>query len=192
MGAIKIEERDAKPYSERTTLEENIIPKGRETIIAHLKHLKSHREIKLFNEAIKILTENDINISEDDLVEEGTLPCGCPGTMEKELGKIDVPDINKQEESPSRLKQWPVQLQLINPNAGYLNNCDLLIAADCTAFAHGGFHDKFIKEKITIIFCPKLDKSIEEYINKLAEIFKNKNIKSITIVRMEVPCCSGN
>ena len=91
----------------------------------------------------------------------------------------------------SALRQWPVQLALMNPDAGYFDKADLLIAADCTPFAYAGFHADFLAGKILIIFCPKLDPDLEAYIDKLAEIFRHHAIKSVTIARMEVPCCGG-
>jgi hypothetical protein len=91
---------------------------------------------------------------------------------------------------PSELMQWPVQLKLVSPNAPYFNNADLLIAADCTAFAYGDFHRDFIKGKVTIIGCPKLDDN-QYNTDKIAQILSANNIKSITVVRMEVPCCGG-
>lgn len=191
-GAIEIEEREAEAYDEKKVMSQNIIPKGKNTIIAHLKHLKEHGEKKLLYQAIEVLNEQnfDIDLSE---IHNDKLPCGCPGTMAKKLTKKEN---NESSSSPhikinSELRQWPIQLKLINPNAAYLDNADLLIAADCTAFAHGDFHREFIKDKITIIFCPKLDQNIDSYIDKLAEIFESKTIKSITIARMEVPCCGG-
>jgi NAD-dependent dihydropyrimidine dehydrogenase PreA subunit len=90
----------------------------------------------------------------------------------------------------SQLTQWPVQLKLVSPAAPYFENADLLIAADCTAFAYGNFHNEFIKGKITVIGCPKLDDN-QANIEKLTQIFANNTIKSITVVRMEVPCCGG-
>jgi hypothetical protein len=91
---------------------------------------------------------------------------------------------------PSQLGQWPVQLELINPNADYLQGADLLIAADCTAFAYGNFHEDFIKGKVTVIGCPKLD-NIEAMFAKLTAIIQANALKSITVVRMQVPCCGG-
>jgi hypothetical protein len=91
----------------------------------------------------------------------------------------------------SSLRNWPVQLQLLNSNAPYLENADLLVAADCVPFAFADFHNRFLKGKIMITFCPKLDTTIENYIEKLTAIFREKNIKSISVVHMEVPCCSG-
>jgi len=91
----------------------------------------------------------------------------------------------------SALRQWPVQLKLLNPQASYFDNADLLIAADCVPFAYADFHRDFLRDKIVIIFCPKLDTDIDGYIVKLAEILTHHTIKSITVLHMEVPCCSG-
>jgi len=191
-GAITTEEREAEPYNERRVMLENIIPKGTNTIKAHLKHLKDHGETKLLHEAQNILKEQNIKVDVCDK-EDGKLPCGCPGTMAKSNDKKSkTKEVSgKIPKSESELRQWPIQLKLINPNAPYLDNADLLIAADCTAFAHGDFHREFIMDRITIIFCPKLDQNIDSYIEKLVEIFVNNSIKSITIARMEVPCCGG-
>ena len=91
----------------------------------------------------------------------------------------------------SELGNWPVQLQLLNSNAPYLKNADLLLAADCAPFAFANFHQRFLQDKRLIILCPKLDTTIEEYVDKLSKIFQKQDIKSISIVHMEVPCCSG-
>lgn len=90
---------------------------------------------------------------------------------------------------PSALSNWPVQIKLLPVEAPYFHQADLLIAADCTAFAHGNFHDTFMKNRVTIIGCPKLD--MVDYAEKLAEIFRRNPISSITLTRMEVPCCGG-
>ena len=95
----------------------------------------------------------------------------------------------KRNEIPGQLGQWPVQIKLVTVNAPYFQNADLLIAADCTAYAYGDFHNQFIKNRITLIGCPKLD--AVDYTEKLTEILYSNNIKSLTIVRMEVPCCGG-
>ncbi len=92
-------------------------------------------------------------------------------------------------EVPSRLNQWPVQIKLVPVNAPYFGGADLLIAADCTAYAYGNFHDRFMRDKITIIGCPKLD--MVNYAEKLTAIFAENDIRSITVVRMQVPCCGG-
>jgi ferredoxin len=124
------------------------------------------------------------------------LPCGCPGTAERKLERKPVTALkvekteNDEAEAVSELRQWPVQLKLVNTKAGFWDNADVLVAADCTAYAYAGFHKDFIKDRITVIGCPKLDDA-KFYEEKLAEILKNNSIKSLTVVRMEVPCCGG-
>ena len=116
------------------------------------------------------------------------LPCGCPGTNSKTIERnSDNHVIGTVIES--RLAQWPVQIKLAPIRASYFENANLLIAADCTAYAYGNFHNDFIRNRITLIGCPKLDEG--DYSEKLTEIIKSNNIKSVTIVRMEVPCCGG-
>ncbi|MBZ9606392.1 4Fe-4S binding protein [Clostridium estertheticum] len=126
-------------------------------------------------------------------------PCGCPGTMEKSIKrnanlnvKLAATKISSYDDSSldSELNQWPVQLKLVNSKAGFLKGADILIAADCTAYAYGDFHKEFIKGRVTLIGCPKLDDN-DYYRQKISEILENNNIKSITVVRMEVPCCAG-
>jgi len=126
--------------------------------------------------------------------------CGCQSSNAQSFKpKSDEERVNLQttvqldtqpQAMNSQLSQWPVQLKLVSPAAPYFENADLLIAADCTAFAYGNFHNEFIKGKITVIGCPKLDDN-QANIEKLTQIFANNTIKSITVVRMEVPCCGG-
>lgn len=118
-----------------------------------------------------------------------TLPCGCPGTMTKSIERREAPPAADLPQQPSRLQQWPVQIKLIPANAPYLNQAKLLIAADCTAFAYGNFHERFMRDKITLVGCPKLDQI--DYAEKLTDILRENEIKSLTVVRMEVPCCGG-
>ena len=115
---------------------------------------------------------------------------GCPGSNLKTI-KVSSNEKENFEENilQSKLQQWPVQIKLVPINAPYFDGANLLIAADCTAFAYGNFHNEFIKNRITLIGCPKLDSG--DYEEKLTEIIKNNNIKSLTVVRMEVPCCGG-
>ena len=94
-------------------------------------------------------------------------------------------------QTASELRQWPVQLALLNPAAPYFDNADLLVSADCAPFAYPGFHAELLRGRILIIFCPKLDADIDGYIEKMAEIITRHTIKSITVARMEVPCCGG-
>ncbi len=124
-----------------------------------------------------------------------SLACGCPGTHSKAITREDhSPDTQNPTQTQSitvqtHLNQWPVQIKLVPPNAQYFNDAHLLIAADCTAFAYGNFHAEYMKNKITLIGCPKLDDG--DYSEKLTAILKSNNIKSITVARMEVPCCGG-
>ena len=118
----------------------------------------------------------------------GPLPCGCPGTNAKAI-KRDTAVQSRSAAVPSQLSQWPCQIKLVPPHAPYFEDAHLLIAADCTAYAYGDFHNKFIRNRITLIGCPKLDEG--DYAEKLTAIIRDNNIKSVTIVRMEVPCCGG-
>lgn len=117
-----------------------------------------------------------------------TCPTGAITFVEREAAAYDDVAV-KASQRPSKLSQWPVQIKLIPVNAPYFQGAHLLIAADCTAYAYGGFHEKFMQDAVTIVGCPKLD-SID-YSEKLAEIFGNNDIESLTVVRMEVPCCGG-
>jgi len=185
-GAIEIETREGEPYDEYKVME-NIAKAGPNVIKAHLQHLQEHGQEHLINKAIDFLKENDIEIPD---YEEKPLACACPGSMTRDLSRS-----GNQTREPvtltSELGNWPIQLQLLNPNAPYLKNAELLLTADCAPFAYVNFHQRFLKDKVLIILCPKLDKTIEENVDKLSEIFKKQDIKSISIVHMEVPCCSG-
>ncbi len=117
------------------------------------------------------------------------LPCGCPGTQSKAIKRETTAQAVKPTVVTSQLSQWPCQIKLVPVNAPYFEDANLLIAADCTAFAYGNFHNEFIRNHITLIGCPKLDEG--DYAEKLTAIIANNNIKSVKIVRMEVPCCGG-
>lgn len=117
----------------------------------------------------------------------GTLPCGCPVTNSKVIKREEISA--PAAAVTSQLSQWPVQIKLVPVNASYFDNARLLVAADCTAFAYGNFHNEFIRNHVTLIGCPKLDEG--DYAEKLTQIISNNNIKSVTVVRMEVPCCGG-
>jgi ferredoxin len=135
------------------------------------------------------------------------LPCGCPGTHTRAMKREDAAqscgcsgvacksmpqDNTAQTTAPvvtSQLGQWPVQIKLVPTNAPYFENAGLLVSADCAAYAYGNFHNDFMRNRITLIGCPKLDEG--DYTAKLTAILKNNNIKSVTVARMEVPCCGG-
>ncbi|MCL2159509.1 MAG: 4Fe-4S binding protein [Oscillospiraceae bacterium] len=118
-----------------------------------------------------------------------TLACGCPGTHSKSLERNSDSEKQLTQSAKTQLGQWPVQIKLVPSKAPYFNNANLLVAADCAAYAYGNFHAEFMKNKITIIGCPKLDEG--DYSDKLTAILKQNEIKSVTVVRMEVPCCAG-
>ena len=134
------------------------------------------REAPAYNEAAVLAAKK---------AKEAPVPCGCPGTSCRSV----TPASGAATDVPSQLQNFPVQIKLLPPNAPYFDEADLLIAADCTAYSYGNFHSKFIQGKITLIGCPKLDSV--NYAEKLTQIFTHNTIKSVTVVRMQVPCCGG-
>lgn len=226
-GAITMEEREAEPYDEVKVME-LMVPKGRNTILAHLEHLRDHNETELLKQAINYIKMNEVDLrptngennnehkhrhthSYNNLSDarNAASPApsegcgsGCPGSK-----TIDFRiDLNKVEEAaktvapvavahsvdaPSELRQWPVQLHLLNPQAGYFKNADVVLAADCVAFTMGNFHNQYLKGKTLAIACPKLDSNKESYLEKLSTMISQSNINTLSVVMMEVPCCSG-
>jgi len=189
-GAISTEEREAEEYDEALVME-NLIPLGANTIKAHLKHLNDHGLDKYVNQAIQILTAKGIEIPEFR-EKAGSCATGhCPGSNSKTIERNETHSQTNFGTLRSELRDWPVQMHLVNPNDPSFDNADLLICADCVPFAYANFHEKYVKGRRVVMLCPKLDQGIERYIAKLSNIFQNKNIKSVTVVRMEVPCCGG-
>ena len=135
--------------------------------------------------------ENKQKKMQEKMKKEGmTLPCGCPGSRSRSIEHAECDASEPRGAEPvSRLSQWPVQIKLVPVNAPYFDGARLLIAADCTAYAYAAFHERFIKGHVTLVGCPKLDGV--DYSEKLTEIIRNNDIKSVTVVRMEVPCCGG-
>jgi hypothetical protein len=173
---------------------ENIVKAGAGTIKAHLEHLREHGQHDYLHEAIQFLRDKRIAVplADQPAPEQAPAACGCPGSRMMDF--TDEPTGTAEPHTvstKSALRQWPVQLQLLSPYAPYFKEADLVIAADCVPFSYPNFHDRFLKGRTLIILCPKLDKVIEEYIDKLAEIFRANDIKSVTVVHMEVPCCFG-
>lgn len=169
-GAITFEEREALPYDEEA--------------------------VRMAQAASKGSVQAAAGSTAEHPAAANVLPCGCPGSQSRTLHRESAPD----SESPascstsaapavSRLSQWPVQIKLVPVNAPYFDGADLLIAADCTAYAYGNFHEEFIRGRITLVGCPKLDEG--DYTEKLTSIIASNDIRSVTIVRMEVPCCGG-
>lgn len=143
------------------------------------------REAPAYNEqAVKAA-----QLAKKAATEKNALPCGCPGSQSKTIVRETPSVSSSQPPITSQLRQWPVQIKLVPVRAPYLDGANLLIAADCTAYAYGDFHNRFIQNHITLIGCPKLDEG--DYTQKLTEIIRQNDIRSVTIVRMEVPCCGG-
>ena len=141
-------------------------------------------------EAVEANMKKKAEMKAKDKIEEKPVFHGCPGTRMKIMDhKAEEVAIEQTATVSSQLSQWPVQIKLVPVNAPYFKDANLLIAADCTAYAYGNFHQEFIKNKVTLIGCPKLDEG--DYSEKLTQIIANNDIKSVTIVRMEVPCCGG-
>ena len=217
-GAITIETREAEPYNERTVMEK-MKDKGKNTIVAHLKHLKDHGETGFLHDGVSFLKEHrsDLNFNLDEVMFEvhnhkkHAIPDqhipnqpgshshlhvadggGCPGSrtmvIEKQAKSPEQPISVGQ---PSELRQWPVQMHLVNPGASYFKGSDLLLAADCVAFSMGGFHSRHLRGKSLAIACPKLDTGTESYVEKLTAMIDISKINTITVMMMEVPCCGG-
>ena len=198
-GAITIEKREAEPYDERTVMG-NIIEKGPNTIKAHLAHLKDHGETEFLNIALDVLKEKGLEIPPTFNKEEKPMhaaPAGCPGSRMMDFSQKTHTKTNQEAESvqtgeiASELTQWPVQMHLVSPRAPYFQNADVVLAADCTAYAVGDFHRRFIKGKALAIACPKLDEGQDIYIAKLTAMIDEAQINTLTVVIMQVPCCGG-
>jgi ferredoxin len=192
--AITTEQREAEEYNEKKVMRENIIKAGNNTIIAHLKHLKEHDETGFYNEAVEVLKEKGIIIDLENINEcECKHPPhqACPGSQ-----VIDLKDENKKEieetgKRVSKLKQWPVQFHLVPPNAPYFQGKDVLLVADCVAYSLADFHKDYLKDNSLVIACPKLDTNKEIYLKKLTSMIDDTKINTLTVIIMEVPCCSG-
>lgn len=195
-GAITIEEREMQPYDERKVME-NIMTQGDNVIKAHLRHLKEHNAMEYLKQAVDFLSEKGVDgpsLEEIPERQEQHPPagCACPGSQEMEWarkGKSGKQN-NTAERKESQLQNWPVQLMLVSPEAAYLKNAHLLLAADCVPFAYADFHEALLKDKVLLIGCPKLDNA-EFYQEKLTRIIQNNGLQSITCAHMEVPCCFG-
>jgi len=191
-GAITIIEREAEEYEEKKVMV-NIAKQGKNVILAHLRHLKEHNQQDYLRQALDYLKENDIKVDwAAEAVDKHMHDAGaCPGLRPMDFRKKE--SLAKKQDSAqieSELRQWPVQLMLVPAHAPYLNNSELLIAADCVPFAYANFHQKLLKDKVLLVACPKLD-DMRIYQEKLKQIFKNNEIKSVTYAHMEVPCCFG-
>ncbi len=184
VDAITVEEREAEPYDERRVME-NIARQGPNTINAHLEHLREHGEFELLKTALDFLKERGIRVPPPAAHAGG----GCPGSRAVQLEERPAAE-EPAGRAVSRLRQWPVQITLVPPHAPYLAGADVALIADCVPFAYANLHEDFIKGRVVLVGCPKLD-DVEAYRKKLAEVFRQNDIKSIAVVHMEVPCCFG-
>lgn len=191
VGAIELIEKEAEPYNEIAVME-RISPKGEKVVLAHLTHLKNHGEIEWFNQGVEWCAKNNFKIDLSEVKQE-KMACGCPGSMERDFRDMKVVDTAAKMvvSGMSELRQWPVQLHLLNPMAGYFQSADVLLASDCSGFTHGSFHSEFLKNKILAIACPKLDSNTQSYAEKLTSMIDDSKINTLTVLMMEVPCCGG-
>lgn len=188
--AITTEERTAEPYSEKKVME-NIIKAGGNTILAHLHHLQDHGETIYLKEALEILKQKNITVpfKEKQTVTHNT--CNCPGAKPMDFSAEKKQQATEQGIRQSHLSQWPIQLHLLSPNVSFLHGSDVLLVADCVAYAHGDFHKDYLKRKTLAIACPKLDSNLDAYLQKLTAFIDDAQIASLTVMTMEVPCCRG-
>lgn len=202
-GAITIEKREADAYDEVATISQ-MIKAGKATVFAHLEHLHDHNETGYLREALDFIKANreamPFEISEvhellhskkESSSGSGCASGGCPGSAPVAFDASGFKMAAPENDVPSALTQWPVQMHLINPAASYFQGADLLVAADCAGFAYGNFHNDFIKGRKMVIACPKLDQGREIYIEKLVRLIDDSRVNTITVVIMEVPCCGG-
>lgn len=206
-GAMSTETRDAEPYDERKVMHERIVKAGPNVIAAHLRHLKEHGAEDFLQDALDYLQEEGIENLLDNLValhqEETAASCGernplvhhgggCPGSRMMDCRAAETAvGVHDVVPASGELRQWPVQLHLVSPLAPYYAGSDLLLAADCTAFAAGDFHGALLRGRTLAVACPKLDTDMHVYVEKLVALVDFAKINTITVAIMEVPCCEG-
>lgn len=199
-GAITLEKREASPYDEMAVME-RLAPKGEAVILAHLRHLKEHGEETWLQQGIEYIREHGLSVDLSQLSEPAacsTQPqaeqgsCGCPGSSARTIPRPgNTFSLAATPPSVSELSHFPVQLHLLNPHAPFLKGSDLLLAADCTAFACGSFHAQLLRGRTLAIACPKLDSNLPLYVEKLAAMIDEAELHTLTVAIMEVPCCRG-
>ena len=208
-GALTVERREAEEYDEARVVK-GMLPMGAATVIAHLEHLRSHREFDNVHAALDVIRQSDFDGRDEVLAHVRALHAdsgphaggGCPGSAAREFhpaqaGTPHPAPANAASAaasgglSPSALSHWPVQMHLINPASPHFAGSDFVLAADCTAFASGAFHSDFLAGKTLGIACPKLDTGLETYVEKVRALIDEAQINTLTVVIMQVPCCSG-
>ncbi len=216
-GAITVERREADAYDEVTTLSQ-MVASGKNTTVAHLKHLKEYHQTDYLRQAVEWLLSNrkNVSFSVDEVMQEvhnhsgsscgcgnggkqeptqqshhGKHVDGCPGSAERSFGNNIRVEASKMVSGKSELTHWPVQLHLINPHSEHFKGSNLLLAADCVAYSQGSFHSQHLAGKTLAIACPKLDSNKEEYVEKITALIDDAQVDTITVMKMEVPCCGG-
>ena len=188
--AIRTETREAEVYDEIAVIQ-GIVPQGVNTLRAHLRHLRDHGQDDDLRKARAYLARARIEDPLDTTEETGEHQhAGCPGSQSRSLDTAGAPAAPGGD-IPSALTHWPVQLHLLSPAAPHFRGQDLLLAADCTAFALGSFHRELLHGKCLAIACPKLDQGQEVYQRKIQALVEDAGINTITVATMEVPCCNG-
>jgi ferredoxin len=202
-GAITLEEREAEPYEEIAVMD-RLSTEGEKVIMAHLKHLKDHNEMGFFKQAVEYINLNALKVDLSKLNEnnkpmfsiqnnENHAPQGggCPGSRNMTFDNAGSAGNDSDVNLKSQLTHWPIQLHLANPMASHFAGSDVVLAADCVPFSMANFHGKYLKDKKLIIACPKLDSNKQVYVEKLINMIDGSKINTLTVVIMEVPCCSG-
>lgn len=200
VDAIILEEREAEPYDEVAVME-RISPKGATTVLAHLNHLKEHKQKRFLEQGVNWMKEHRPDVDLSSLFESKPQGgCACPGSsaksfapkpamgMKPSFAPVGTVQATAQQ---SELRHWPIQLHLQNTGAAYFEGADLLLAADCSAFSVPDFHGSYLRNKVVSIACPKLDSNKEVYIDKLVSLIDEARINTLTVLIMEVPCCGG-
>ena len=198
VSAIAVEEREAEPYDERRVMA-NIVKQGANTIRAHLEHLKGHGQTDFYSQAVEFLKEQGMPNPLEGGEAGHTRPdhaahSGCPGSRPMAFvpaAGASTPGEAGGSPRPSQLTHWPVQLHLVSPLAPQYAGRDVLLAADCVAYALGDFHKDYLKGKALAIACPKLDSEQEIYAEKIKSLIDDARINTLTVMIMQVPCCGG-
>jgi ferredoxin len=187
VGAITVERREAGEYDEDRVMD-GIVKQGTATIAAHLRHLKDHDQTDYLRQAQHYLAEHGIPMEQSA---EAAPHAGCPGARSMAFTDDAAAAGTPRPDRPTRLTHWPVQMHLLSPAAPHFPGSDFVLAADCTAFALGDFHETFLRGKTLGIACPKLDDGKEMYGEKIRALIDEARIATLTVVIMEVPCCRG-
>ncbi|MBI4720539.1 MAG: 4Fe-4S binding protein [Chitinivibrionia bacterium] len=190
--AITVEEREAEPYDEARVMA-NVVKAGANTIKAHLEHLKEHGQDEFYTQAVSYLEHRGIPMpgNKEEKPMTHAHGSGCPGSKALAFNKEQTATETPAGSRRSQLSHWPIQMHLVSPMAPFFQGADLLLAADCVAFSMGDFHKDHLKGKTLAIACPKLDENQEVYLEKLKALVDQAKINTLTVMIMQVPCCSG-